>query len=536
MGIYLNPGYENFRRTLAADIYVDKTMMIRELNRFIDKGNNYVCVSRPRRFGKTIASEMISAYYSKNQNSAQLFEGLKIHEDPCFFDKLNQYHVIKLDMNSEYMGNTDKNRIFKRLTEEIKKEFRAEFGQVELEPEDSLAQCIQRVYAATGETFIIIMDEYDVFVREKVSEGLFDEFLTFLNSLFKSATLRPAISLAYLTGILPIVRDQIQSKLNNFEEYTVLNARSLVGYIGFTAEEVKNLCSEYGMNYEECKNWYDGYSQRGLEIYNPQSVVKCMLESFYDNYWGKTSTYKVISDYISKNFEGTKEAVIRMLAGENVDVNVTGYLNTMDSFHTKDDVFTYLLHVGYLAYDREKRTCRIPNREIRQEWFNAIAAEEDYKETDRIIKMSKELLEETLRGNAKVVEAALDKSHIHVTSNRSYNNEDALQSAIYLAYIYALNHYVCVKEMTAGKGFADVVYIPIKNDRPALIVELKRNDSKESAIDQIRDKRYFECLSNYRGRLLFVGINYDQKKKNHTAWIEEFSLFHENTPVETSAD
>ena len=534
MGIYLNPGYENFRRTLAADIYVDKTMMIRETNRFIDKGNNYVCISRPRRFGKTIASEMLCAYYTKEHDTEELFAPYKIAQDPSFESKRNKYHVIKIDMNSEYQNTMDKVQLIRRLTLEIKREMREQIPDVEQEEDDSLAKSILRVYEKTGESFVILMDEYDVLVREQVPQELFDEYLSFLNGLFKSSTVRPAIALAYLTGILPVVRDKIQSKLNNFKEYTILNAGVLSEFVGFTAEEVLALCEKYAIDFEECRNWYDGYvltkPPEGVgkaepvvyEVYNPESLVRSIEDRKFSNYWGRTSSYKVISDYISRNFKGTKDAVIRMLAGECVDVNVTGFLNTMTDFETKDDVFTYLMHTGYLAYQPSDGTCRIPNREIRGEWMNAIAAMEDYAETDRIIQESRELLQETLSGNEAAVAQALDRTHIHVTSNRSYNNEDALQSAVYLAYIFALNQYTAVKEMTAGKGFSDVTYIPFVPDRPAMIIELKRNDSTESAIDQIREKQYFESLRLYQGNLLFVGINYDEKEKTHTCRIERF--------------
>ena len=220
------------------------------------------------------------------------------------------------------------------------------------------------------------------------------------------------------------------------------------------------------------------------------------------------------------NFEGTREDVVKMLAGESVDVNVTRFLNTMDSFKTRSDVFTYLIHLGYLAYNSEEHTCRIPNKEVREEWFNAVEAEPGYEVTSRIIQDSRELLAETLAGNEEAVAKALDRSHIHVTSNRSYNNEDALQSAIYLAYIFALNKYTVTKEMTAGKGFADVTFVPFVPDIPAMIIELKRNDSAESAIKQIKDKQYYESLRHYQGNLLFVGINYDETEKTHTCQIE----------------
>ena len=521
MGIYLNPGYENFRRTLAARIYVDKTMMIEETDHFIDEGNNSICISRPRRFGKTIAGNMLAAYYSKGCDSAELFAPYKISTSPVFGQKLNKFNVIQIDMNSEYQMIEKKEDLLKELTYEIREELRFAFPQVNLRESDSLARCILKVYNATGETFILLIDEYDVLVRERVSQQLFDDYLSFLNGLFKSNTLRPAISLAYLTGILPVVRDKIQSKLNNFREYTILDAMELAEFIGFTGEEVEALCAEQGIDYQECRRWYDGYRQHGWEIYNPESVVMSAQYKKFGSYWGKTSSYEVISDRIRQNFEGTRDAVVRMLAGESVDVNVTSYLNTMESFGDRDDVFTYLIHIGYLAYNNEDETCRIPNGEVRQEWFNALKrVPKEYAVTTRIIQDSKELLRRTWEGDEEAVAAALDISHIHVTSNRSYNNEDALQSAIYLAYIYALNRYTVIKEMTSGKGFADVVFLPVKEEDPAMVIELKRNSSAESGLAQIKDKQYFDSLSHYQGNLMLVGIHYDEKEKTHTCRIE----------------
>ena len=522
MGIYLNPGNENFKEAVNAYIYVDKTMMISALDR-VAQNCKYVCVSRPRRFGKTIAGNMLAAYYSKGCDSKELFQKLKISQTKSWLAKLSQYNVIQIDMNSEYQNTKNKAQLIDRLTEKIKEEMRIEFPDVVLTEEDSLADSILKVYHNDrNQTFVIILDEYDVLVREQADQALFEEYLSFLNGLFKSNTVKPAIALAYLTGILPVVRDKIQSKLNNFREYTILDAGELAEYIGFTSDEVRELCDEYGMDFEECRRWYDGYTQAGIELYNPESVVRSMEKKEFGSYWGQTSSYEVISDRIRSNHEGTKEAVVRMLAGESVDVNVTQYLNTMGAFRTMDDALTYLMHVGYLTYDRKEKTCRIPNSEVRQEWMNAISVEPEYETTDRIIRASKELLKETWAGNSAAVAKALDESHIHVTSNRSYNNEDALQSAIYLAYLYALNKYSAFKEMTTGKGFADVVYIPYVPDVPAMIIELKRNHSAESALEQIRQKKYFDSLEHYSGNLLFVGINYDENNKTHTCNIEKF--------------
>ena len=523
MGIYLNPSNINFKETISADIYVDKTLMLADMNRFIDKGNKYICMSRPRRFGKTIAGNMLAAYYSKGCDSKDLFTSFKIGGEASFTEKINKYNVIQLDMNSEYQNTMDRENLIDSITGKVKAEMRIEFPVVKISESDTIAEAILKIFVSTGETFVIIMDEYDVLVREHVSESLFNNYLSFLNGLFKSNTVRQAISLAYITGILPVVRDKVQSKLNNFREYSFINAGLLTQYVGFTGDETKMLCEENGMDFKECKKWYDGYFQNGVEIYNPESVILSIENRRFGNYWSQTSSYEVIADRIAQNFEGTKDAVVRMLAGESIKVNVTSYLNTMDSFKTKDDLFTYLIHVGYLTYDLDEGTCRIPNREIRQEWFNAIATNSDYEITDRIIKASEELLSETLAGNEEAVAKALDDSHINVTSNRSYNNEDVLQSAIYLAYIYALNKYTIIKEMTAGKGFADVVFIPYKPGIPAIIIELKRNKTTESALDQIKEKKYFSSMDHYSGNLLFVGINYDEGTKKHECKIERFA-------------
>ena len=523
MGIYLNPDNIGFKEILAGKIYVDKTLLISVLNNFIDNATKYVCVSRPRRFGKTFASNMLCAYYSKGCDSREIFSKLKISKAKNFEEYLNKLNFIKIDVASEYQNAIDNTMMIEKLTNFVKSEFVQQFPNVDFSASESIADCILRVYAATGERFVIILDEYDCLVRDQFGTDLFGDYLKFLNGLFKSDTLKPAIALAYITGILPVVRDRVQSKLNNFEEFTILDAYQLAEFVGFTEKEVKPLCKKYKVDFDTCKLNYDGYAQNGYEIYNPESVVKCMLKGKIANYWGRTSTYAVITDRLKHNYKGAKDDIIKMLSGESIKVIVTSYMNTMTDFVTKDDVFTYLIHLGYLAYNSEDETCRIPNLEVRKEWNNAIAAMPDYSTTDDIIKASEELLNQTINKNAEAVAKALDETHIHVTSNRSYNNEDALASAIYLAFIHALNEYTIIREMTAGKGFADVVFIPVKTDKPAMIIELKRNGSTEGAIEQIKERQYFKPLEHYKGRLLLVAINYDEETKTHTCKIEDFN-------------
>ena len=524
MGIYLNPSNVGFKEILAGDIFVDKTMLISELNKFIDKGNKYICVSRPRRFGKTIATNIMCAYYSKGCDSREMFSKLKISKAKNYEQYLNKLNFIKIDVASEYQNARVKDEMLIDLQAKLLREFRAQFPKIKFRNNETLANCMMEVYSATGETFVIILDEYDCLVRNQFGTNLFADYLEFLNGLFKSDTLKPAIALAYLTGILPIVRDRVQSKLNNFEEYTILNSYNLAEFVGFTEKEVKPLCKKYKVDYAQCKKEYDGYAQNGYEIYNPESVVKCMLKGEFGNFWGKTSTYMVITDRLKHNYKGAKEDVVKMLSGEEVKVNITRYMNTMTDFHSKDDVFTYLIHLGYLAYNSKEGTCRIPNLEVRKEWNNAIEDMPEYSKTDDIIKASEDLLEQTLLKNSDAVAKALDNTHIHVTSNRNFNNEDALAAAVYIAFVHALNYYNCFKELSTGKGFADLVYVPVVKspEHPAIIIELKHNQSTGKALQQIQSRQYFDALENYKGNLLFVAINYDKETKKHECEITEW--------------
>ena len=521
MGIYLNPGNVLLQQDRKASIFVDKSMIISELNKLVNTREKFLCVSRPRRFGKSMAGNMIAAYYSKGCDSRELFKDLKIAQDKSYEEYLNKLNVIKIDLNAEYMMVKDKNRLIGVVSDSVKAELSEQFG-IAFSADDSLAGSLLKVYAKTNETFVVIIDEYDVLVREKVSKILFDNYLQFLNSLFKNSTLSPAISLAYLTGILPIVRDKIQSKLNLFTEYSMTDAGRLAEFVGFTTEETKALCDEYGMDYDECRRWYDGYDLDYVkEIFSPRSVVSAMDRKRFGSYWTQTGSYEALKLYILMDFKGMRDDVITMIGGGKVDVNVYKYLNTMTDFHSKDDVFTYLIHLGYLAYDRENRQCYIPNSEIREQWVISVEYEEDYAPIIQLVNDSKQLLEATINKDEEAVAAALTEAHIRTTNPLTYNNEASFQSAIGLAYFYANLKYTVIKELPTGKGYADLALIPYVPNIPAMIIELKNNKSAESAINQIKEKKYDDLLEHYRGDLLFVGINYNPDTKEHQCKIEE---------------
>ena len=530
MGIYINPGNENLKRDLNSEIFVDKSLILQKFCRFLNTDQNFICVSRPRRFGKTRVGSLMKAYFSKGCDSREIFSNLKLANPPKkdnepafdFKKNLNKFNVLSVDLGAMFSSSQNKNEVLLNLFSELREDFRKEFPQVEFSEKDSVAKMIQRVYSETNTQFIIIIDEYDVLVREQIPEDIFRGYLELLNSLFKNNELSPAIALAYLTGILPIVRDKVQSKLNVFEESTMLSPFGMEEFFGFTKKEVQSLCNEYDMDFAECEEWYDGYRIGELDIYNPNSVVKAMMRRECANYWNVTGSYEVVSDYIKLDYDGVKTAVVEMLAGREVPVSVVDFKNRLDEIKTKDNVLTYLIHLGYLNYDKKTGLCRIPNKEIKQEWEFAVKDSDNFSKIVEMIRDSEELLELTLEGEADEVAAALDRAHEEVSSIKSYNRESSLQAAIILAYYTAKTKYTIIQELPAGRGFADIGFIPKNPNDPAILIELKCNHDADTAIKQIKNKNYPKVFENYLDNLLLVGVNYDKTTKVHECVIEKY--------------
>ncbi len=516
----MNPDNRSFQKTLNSLVYVDKSLLISHINTVVDTNDNCICVSRPRRFGKTIAADMLAAYYSKGCQSGSLFASLKVAQAEAFQKNLNAFNVIKFDLSEEYQNVEDKKDLFNYINRKIGREFQEEFPEVDFVDCKTLPDYILAVYKSLGQTFILIIDEYDVLIRERAEDFLYAKSLSFFNALFKGAAINAAISLAYVTGILPIVKDKVQSKLNNFTQYTMLDSGALTEFAGFTGEEVQELCKSAGVDFDECRRWYNGYSQNSLELYNPKSIAELVKNKKFNNYWNATGSYEAIKDYILLDFDGIRSDVARLLAGERIPINPQLFLNTLHNFSSKNEVFTLLIHLGYLAFDEAAQECYIPNNEIRQEWINALSTTAEYAKLMNIINQSKELLEATLQGRESVVAKALNEAHSWSTSNLTYNNEGSFQSAICLAYFYAATKYTIIKELPSGKGYADVAFVPYSLGIPAIIVELKNNKSAESALQQIKTKEYHQALQHYRGNLLFVGISYDEHTKEHDCRIE----------------
>lgn len=529
MGIYVNPGNEGFKSAVRSKIYIDKTGLLEYTNSVLDTEQRYICVSRPRRFGKSIAAEMLVAYYDKSCDSKELFQGREIAKNEDFTKHLNQYDVIHVDMNSICHKRNRKNRQVISATEAVNEfhvavidELRKVFPDSVQEDDVDLPMVLSQINEDTGSKFVIIIDEWDTIFREhKGDEAAQEEYITLLRGLFKDAPSKKFLKLGYLTGILPIKKYGTESALNNFDEFTMTNPRSLSEYVGFTEKEVVQLCKDYNMDFEEIKRWYDGYSFGQMHIYNPNSVVKSMLDGECSNYWTSTETYESLKNYISMNFDGLKDAIIQMIAGGRCKIDTNTFENDMVSFQSRDDVLTVLVHLGYFAYNKKTQEVTIPNEEVRAAFIRAIK-KSNWNYVIEAITASDGLLQATWRGDAEMVAQGIDQVHEANTSILNYNNENALSCVISLAYYNAINEYTIVRELPTGKGYADVVFLPRKgSDKPAMIVELKWNKSEQGAIEQIKKKEYGKELAEYSGNMLLVGINYDKKSKKHSCVIEK---------------
>ncbi|MGM9687937.1 MAG: AAA family ATPase [Alloprevotella sp.] len=521
MGTYINKGNSDFRDIVAHE-YVDKSALIPLINATLNSENRYSCVTRCRRFGKSMAVRMLCAYYDKSCDSRELFRGLKAEQDKSFDTYLNKYYVIRVDMTDFTTRYRGEKTIVSLIQHQIMDDVLEFFTEVKVKADDDLMSILCRISEATGERFVMIVDEWDAILREMGSdESIVTSYIDLLRRLFKGSSSNIVFAGVYLTGILPIKRYNTESALNNFCEYTMIDPAFFASCYGFTEDEVQMLAERHNASMENLKMWYDGYHiGREKSIYNPYSVMKSLQRGSCRSYWTTTGAYDSVITYIQMNFDGLKDDIIRMLSGERVYVNTSKFQNDMRIVRSKNDVLTVLIHLGYLAYDDDTRQCYVPNKEVADELLNAVE-DTSWTRLADAIKASHHLLEAIIAGNEQAVAAAIDLAHDEHTSILAYNDENSLACVLTIAYIWARNEYIIHREYATGKGYADLVMIPRRHvAKPALIVELKFNHSADTAIDQIRRKDYPSKLAEYTGDILLVGINYDKDSKLHTCRIQ----------------
>ena len=528
MGRFVNPDNSAFQVALNSKIYIDKTGLIEYTNSVLDTSDAYICNSRPRRFGKSYTANMLAAYYSKGCNSEEMFSGLDISRKSDFKTHLNQYDVIHIDIQWFLANCYNSNKIVSFLSDSVISELRDIYPDILPLGELSLPDSLSRIKDKTGQKFIIIIDEWDVLIRDEATNYYIqNEYINFLRGMFKGTEPTKYIQLAYLTGILPIKKEKTQSAVNNLEEFTMLHSYELAPYIGFTENEVKMLCQKYDRDFEKVKKWYDGYLLENYEIYNPKAVVSVMLRGKFRSYWSETGSYEVIVPLINMNYDGLKNTIIEMLSGQNVKVNTLTFKNDPANIQSKDDVITYLIHLGYLGYNEKDETAFIPNEEIRHELINAVKST-NWSDLIHFQYESNHLLDATLSMNTQEVAEQIEKLHSEYASSIQYNDENSLSSVLTIAYLSSMQYYFKpIRELPTGKGFADFIYIPKPEyirDYPALIVELKWNKNAKTALEQIKNKDYPEAIKQYTGNIILVAINYDKKSKNHECIIEKLSV------------
>ncbi|WP_455719512.1 AAA family ATPase [Agathobacter sp.] len=526
MGRFVNPGNSAFKVAVDSEIYIDKTGILEFTNSVLGTKQAYICNSRPRRFGKSVTADMLTAYYSRGCDSKTLFADYTIAHSEDFEKYLNKYDVIHLDMQWILMDSGDPGKISEYINKNVISELADLYNDIDLSEQSTLYGALSVINNETNNKFIIIIDEWDVLIRDEAANASAQEgYINLLRGLFKGSEPTKYIELAFLTGILPIKKLKTQSALNNFDEYTMLYAGRLSPYIGFTEDEVRAICERYGRDFVQVEHWYDGYMLGNYHVYNPRAVVNYMLQGDLKSYWSETGSYEVIVPLINLDFDGLKTAILEMLSGGEIKVNTGSFKNDIVSFKNKDDVLTYLIHLGYLGFDQKRSCAFIPNEEIRQELTTAVDSTK-WSELITFENESMELLNATLDMENDMVASMIGRIHDEYASGIQYNNENSLSSVLTIAYLSAMNYYFKpVRELPTGRGFADFVYIPkpeYVSTYPALVVELKWNKTVVTALDQIKEKQYTKSIEQYTGDILLVGISYDKKTKKHQCIIEKY--------------
>ena len=520
MGTYINIGNEGFISARNGE-YVDKSGMIAVINSTLNTERRFSCVTRCRRFGKSLIAKTLCAYYDHSCDSRGLFADLEIAGDPSFEKHLNKYPVIYLDM-TDFVARFKDDSIVAKIQQKLKEDVHKAYPQIQVNDDDDLMDTLIAIYDETGQKFIMIIDEWDAICREfKPGTDAMDDYVSWLRRMFKAVNANNVFAAVYMTGILPIKKYKTESALNNFTEYSMVKPGKLASYFGFTKEEVRVLAEKNGADFDELVRWYDGY-KIGDEpsMFNPNSVMMALWDGQCQSFWASTGAFDAVARYINMNFDGLRNDVIKMLAGGRAKVNPTKFQNDISIITSRDDVLTVLIHLGYLSYDRERSECYIPNHEVAGEMANAVEANNWTPVVDAL-QASEQLLQAVLDGDAEAVAKGVDAAHDDNTSILSYNDENSLACVLSLAFYYAKNDYTFHRELPTGKGFADLVLMPRKNcDKPPILLELKKDQSPNTAIEQIHHKQYQGKVAQYDGQVILVGINYDSKSKKHECKIE----------------
>jgi len=538
MGTYLNSitPYTLYKSESLSPYFVDKTLMLRELFPYVSAGNRHICITRPRRFGKTIMANMISSFFQKASDSSDVFDSLTISQVDDYRRYKNQYNVIRIDFSkmprncdsyTQYIG-----RIEALLIEDVKEAF----PQVKINEADAVGDILESVFVQCGEKFIFVLDEWDfIFHRDFINEIDKEKYVAFLSNLLKD---RPYVVLSYMTGILPIAKYSSGSELNMFAEFTMVNSPMFGEYFGFTDDEVDDLYRRYivecdrqhkekSVTRKGLRDWYNGYyTKSGERVYNPRSVVFALQFNNLANYWTSSGPYDEIYYYIRNNISDVRDDLALMISGESVTAKIQEYAATSMNLSTRDEIYSAMVVYGFLSYLNGK-VC-IPNRELMEKFDELLVKNESLGYVYRLAKESEKMLKATLAGDTLTMERILEFAHNTEVPLLSYNHETELSAIVNLVYLAARDSYRVEREDKAGTGYVDFIFYPYDTTADCIILELKVDHTPDEAIAQIIDKKYalkfmpkLAGQKIYTGRILAVGIGYWKESKKHSCKVEE---------------
>lgn len=551
MGIYLNGkrAYSLFQEDYSLTYFVDKTDILDDLvqrmelkghlsgNTGADRGKStkYVCIIRPRRFGKTVMANMVAAFFGKGPDSGEVFSRLKASEYEWYERHLNQHNVIHIVFSELPRNCKSYEQYIARIEKGLNADLRKAYPDVEIEKEDAVWDALSKIMEyGDGDKFIFVLDEWDyIYHQNFVTEEEKNAFTKFLSNLLKD---KAYVEMAYMTGILPISKYSSGSEINMFCEYTMAAEEKFGEYFGFTDEEVDELFARYQaqgierqhVTREGLRMWYDGYhTKNGGRVYNPRSVVLALTNNNLGSYWTGSGPYDELFYYVGANVDAVKEDVGLMIADIPVPARVQEYAATSMELKTRDEIFSAMVVYGFLNY--ENGCVSIPNKELMNKYLEMVQREPSMGNVYRLARESGRMLMATKAGDTKTMEEILQFVHNTESPLAVYSNEAELASVIKWAYLQAIDYYRIEREDKAGVGYVDYIFYPFRKDDDAIIIELKVNHTAEEAIRQIKDRRYalrFEGKigekPEYTGRILAVGIAYDKGDlmKRHECRVE----------------
>ena len=535
MGVYLNntSSYEAYRKVKNSPYFVDKTHILTKIIPRIETSENCLCITRPRRFGKSVIANMMAAFFSKGCNAEELFNGSQISLCDNYKSQMNQYNVISLSLNRIPNNCTSYRQYIERIESRLKRDLIHSFPAADICEQDALWDILTDIYAQENSAkFIFILDEWDyIFHRDFVTEEDKASYIDFLSNLLKD---QPYVSLAYMTGILPIAKYSSGSELNMFAEYTMAAEELYSEYFGFTEKEVDILFEKYLQNEpnpqiarEGLRIWYDGYhTKSGERVYNPRSVVLALTNNNLGNYWTSSGPYDEIYYYVQHNIAAVQDDLAQMISGIPVPAKISEYAATSMRLSTKEEIFSAMVVYGFLTY--ENGCVSIPNKELMDRFNEMLMKEQSLGYIYQLAQKSEKMLSATLAGDTDMMTEILEYAHNTESPLLSYSSEAELTMIVNLVYLQARDRYRIEREDKAGIGYVDFIFYPEINQKAdGIILELKVDHTAEEAIQQIKEKKYLTKFQGklgqkprYTGRILGVGIAYYKDTKKHECKIE----------------